>query len=280
MRRVLTAARPEIVRLVSEIIATAPQAASTEQLVAQWRKTANGVAAKQAGYAYQVYARSKSISELEQLIAFIGDLGELDPNSITHTVMATEIRAWADRCGVIAPEGSFSITADNGKEPPWIEVLLQYDLGYRHRRLSFLLRGINELYARLEEPEFVEVSPLHLDDLKGQLQEPLHRLRLLRSGEFVSSTLRNDIKALSSRLQATTEDGSARTAPVGDIENVMRRLSTEFDLAAIDRMVDQAAASVHGGIIAGCASTGDARELSRLLVLGCLDLKDIGMARS
>jgi Protein of unknown function (DUF3376) len=144
---------------------------------------------------------------------------------------------------VIAPEGSLLITADNGKEPPWIEFLLQYDLGCRHRRLSFLLRGINEFYARLEEPEFVEVSPLHIDDVKGQLQEPLHRLRLLRSGEFVSSTLRNDIKALSSRLQATTEDGSARTAPVGDIENVMRRLSREFDLAAIDRMVDQAAAS-------------------------------------
>ena len=178
MRRVLTAARPEIVRLVSEIIATAPQATSTERLVAQWRKTANGVAAKQAGYAYQVYARSKSISVLDHLIAFIGDLGELDPNSTAQTAMAMEIRAWAVRCGAIAPEGSLSITAHDGKEPPWIEFLLQFDLGYRHRRLSFLMRGINELYARLEEPEFVEVSPQHLDDVKGQLQEPLHRLRL------------------------------------------------------------------------------------------------------
>jgi hypothetical protein len=71
----------------------------------------------------------------------------------------------------------------------------------------------------------------------------VHRLRLLRSGEFASSTLRNDIKALSNRLQAMTEDGSARFAPVGHIENVTRRLSEEFDLAAIDRMVDQTAAS-------------------------------------
>jgi patatin-related protein len=243
MRGVLTAARPEIVRLVSEIIATAPQAASTEQLVAQWRKTANGVAAKQAGYAYQVYARSKSISVLDQLIDFICDLGELDPNSTAHTAMAMEIRAWADRYGVIAPEGSLSIAADDGKEPPWIEFLLQFDLGYRHRRLSFLMRGINELYARLEEPEFVEVSPQHLDDVKGQLQEPLHRLRMLRSGDFASSTLRNDIKALSNRLLAMTEDRSARTAPIGDIDNVTRRLSEEFDLATIDRMVDQTAAS-------------------------------------
>jgi len=63
--------------------------------------------------------------------------------------MAMEIRAWAVRCGAIAPEGSLSITAHDGKEPPWIEFLLQFDLGYRHRRLSFLMRGINELYARL-----------------------------------------------------------------------------------------------------------------------------------
>ena len=40
-----------------------------------------------------------------------------------------------------------------------------------------------------------------------------------------------------------TEDGGAQTTPVGDIENVVRRLSEEFDLAAIDRMVDQTAAS-------------------------------------
>ena len=80
-----------------------------------------------------------------------------------------------------------------------------YDLGYRHRRLSFVMRSINELYARLDEPEFREVTPQHLDDVKRQFQESLRRLRMLRSGEFASSTLRNDVGALLQRLPAPTQ---------------------------------------------------------------------------
>jgi hypothetical protein len=96
MRTVLIAARPESVRLVSEIIAASPRAAPAEQPVAQWRKTANQLAAKQAGYAYQVYARSKTILVLDRLIALICDLAELDPNSRVQTAMEMGIRAWAE----------------------------------------------------------------------------------------------------------------------------------------------------------------------------------------
>ena len=72
---------------MSEIIATSPRAVHIEQPVAQWRKTANQLAAKQAGYAYQVYARSKTILVLDRLIALICDLAELDPNSPVQTAM-------------------------------------------------------------------------------------------------------------------------------------------------------------------------------------------------
>jgi patatin-related protein len=243
MRRVLTAARPEIVRLVSDIVAAAPQAAPGEELVARWRKTANSVAAKQAGYAYQLYARSKSISVLEQLTALICDLGELDPNSTLHTAMMTEIRTWVDRYGVIAPEGPLSIAADNGGEPAWIDFLVHFDLGYRHRRLSFLMRGINELYARLEQPQFIEVTPQQLDDVKGQLQEPLHRLRTHRSGDFASAALRTDIGKLLTRLIGISGNAGECRAPAVNTDNIMSRLSNEFNLAAIDGLVDQTVAS-------------------------------------
>ena len=242
MRRILAAARPEIIRLVREIIATTPQAAYTEQIIAQWRKTANELAATQAGYAYQVYARSKTVLVLDQVIGLICDLGELDPSSTAQTSLAMEVRAWADRYCVIAPEGSLLTVSDDDKERPWVGFLLQFDLAYRHRRLSFVMRGINELYERLAEPEFVGVGPQHLDDAKGQIQEPLHRLRMLRSGAFASATLRNEIKAISDCLQATTDD-STRTPTVEKIDNVMRRLSDEFDLAGVDRMIDHIAAS-------------------------------------
>ena len=242
MRRILAVARPEIVRLVRQVIATTQQGAYTEQIVAQWRKNANQLAATQAGYAYQVYARSKAALVLDQLITLICDLGELEPNSTAQATVATEIRAWADRYCVIAPEGPLLMTSDDDKEHPWIEFLLQFDLTYRHRRLSFVMRGINELYERLADPEFAGVSPQHLDEAKGQIQNPLHRLRMLRSGAFASGTLRSEIRAISDRLQGTTE-GSRRTSLVEKVDSVMRRLSEEFDLEAVDRMVDHIAAS-------------------------------------
>ncbi len=240
MRMILAAAKPEIVRLVREIIATTPQAAYTETLVTRWRKTANELAATQARYAYQVYARSKTALALDQLIAVINDLGELDPNSTAKTSLATEIRAWADRYRVMAPEGSL-FASDDDKERPWIKFLEQFDIAYRHRRLSFVIRGINELYERLAEPEFSEVGPQNLDDAKSQIQVPLHRLRMIRSGSFATARLRNEIKALADRLRRTT-DGSAPQA-AGETDNMMQRLSEEFDLAGVDRMVDHIAAS-------------------------------------
>jgi patatin-related protein len=251
MRTVLMAARPESVRLVSEIIATSSPAARSEQPVTQWRKTANERAAKEAGYAYQVYARSKTILVLDHLIALICDLAELDPNSPVQTAMEMAIRAWADKRGVIAPEGPLSIT-DDDNEYLWIDFLQGYDLGYRHRRLSFVMRGINDLYARLDEPEFHGVTPQHLDNVKRQLQESLRRLRMLRSGEFASSTLRNGVGALLQRLTATTRERgiptvSAPPATVEDVDDFMRRLSEELDLTAFDRSVDNIAGSSTAG---------------------------------
>jgi hypothetical protein len=237
---------------VSEIIAASPRAAHTQEPVAQWRKTANELAAKQAGYAYQVYARSKAILVLDHLIALVCGLAELDPNSPVQTAMEMAIRAWADRRGAIAPEGSLSITDEDDGEHSWIEFLRGYDLGYRHRRLSFVMRGINELYARLDEPAFHDVTPQHLDSVKRQFQESLRRLRMLRSGEFASSSLRNGIAALLQRLPATTRKRgipavNAPPATVEDIDDCMRRLSEELDLAAFDRSVDHTAGSSTAG---------------------------------
>ena len=240
IRNVLTAARPDIVRLVSDIIGTAAQTPCSEQLIGRWRNTANERAAKQAGYAYQAYARSKCILVLDRLIALICNLVELDSNSASQIAIAMKIRAWADRGGMIASLGALSAAGDVSKERTWIEFLRQFDLAYRHRRLSFVLRGINELYGRLDEPAFANVGPQHLDDVKGRLQEPLHRLRMLRSGEFCSSKLRNDISALSRHLETI---GVGRDVPMGDVDEIMRRLSQELDLAAFDRTVDRTAAS-------------------------------------
>jgi patatin-related protein len=242
MRTVLAAARPEMIRLASEIVGTTMQTAYTERHVAQWREAANRTVAKQTGYAYQVYARYKTASALDGLIALISDLGQVEPNSAAGKAMASEIRGWADRRGVMAPQEQLWIASgDDDAARPWLEFLLSFDVAYRHRRLSFVMRGINELYARLAEPEFAGVEPWHLDEAKGQIQEPLHRLRMIRAGNFASAALRGEIRTLAGCFGAT--DLKTVEVPSESIDRIMHRLADEFDLAAIDRLVDRLAAS-------------------------------------
>ena len=59
MRAALEAARPAIDVLVTEIVGTAGPRADGARAVRRWREAANASAAKQANYAYQVYARLK-----------------------------------------------------------------------------------------------------------------------------------------------------------------------------------------------------------------------------
>jgi transposase len=90
----------------------------------------------------------------------------------------------------------------------------------------------------------------------------LRRLRMLRSGEFASSTLRNGIAAFSHRLPATTRKlgiptVNAPPATVEDVDHFMRRLSEELDLTAFDRSVDHIA----GLSTAGSSPTALRREV-------------------
>ncbi len=80
MRAVLKAAYPELagfVNIVTERIPSTEEAGRTEEL----QEAANMLAAKEASYAYQVYARFKTFSIVDTLVGLICNLGEIDQAS-------------------------------------------------------------------------------------------------------------------------------------------------------------------------------------------------------
>src|ERR1700674_2171999 len=97
MRAVLEAARPQIDLLVSEVIGDASAGTDGARAVQRWREAANALSAKQAHYAYQVYARLKASSVLEHLVGLACELAELDRDSPRRAVIATATHAWAAR---------------------------------------------------------------------------------------------------------------------------------------------------------------------------------------
>src|SRR5258707_8289691 len=169
------------------------------------------LAAKEASYAYQVYARFKTFSIIDALVGLICDLGETDQASPLRTRLAEEILTWADRRGAIPPEGSLSM-AGGSQLQPWIDFLLHFDVEFRRRRLSFVMRGLNLLYSRFDESSFKEVKPGQIDNLKSRFQAPLGRLRRLQAGDFASVALRTRVVALTTRLSVTAYSKSGTTA--------------------------------------------------------------------
>src|SRR5499427_7005020 len=206
MRAVLEAARPQIDLLVSEVVGDTSARTDGARAVQRWREAANALSAKQANYAYQIYARLKVGSVLEHLIGLACELAALDRDSPRRTVLATAIRAWGTRGGLMPPQGVLPIAGsiDDGSHPePWINFLLHFDIDFRRRRLSFVVRAINQLYSRLGEPEFRGLEPRQIDDLKQRFQRPLSRLRMLASGEFAYPSIRARLVSLAAALDGS-----------------------------------------------------------------------------
>jgi patatin-related protein len=249
MRAVLEAARPQIDQLVSEVVGNTSARTDGARAVQRWREAANALSAKQANYAYQVYARLKASSVLEHLIALACELAELDRDSPQRAALATAIRAWGARRGATPPHGALPAIGsvdDGSHRAPWIDFLLHFDIDFRRRRLSFVVRALNQLYSRLGEPEFRGLDPEQVDDLKQRFQRPLSRLRTLRSGEFAYPGIRARLVALAAALDGSTNRPETVLADkflADRIGDIMSQLSDELNLKNIDHELDQIAGS-------------------------------------
>jgi patatin-related protein len=249
MRTVLEAARPQIDQLVSEVIGNAGARSDGGRVVRRWREAGNALSAKRAHYAYQVYARLKARSVLEHLIELVCELAELDRDSPRRPILTAAIAAWGSRRGVMPPQGVLPTAGaiEEGTHPAaWIDFLLHFDIDYRRRRASFVVRAINQLYARLGERELRGLEPDQIDALKERFQHPLGRLRMLRSGEFAYPSIRARLVALAAALDGS-RDGSQAMIPdaslPGRIDDIMSQLSDELNLKSIDYDLDEIAGS-------------------------------------
>jgi patatin-related protein len=245
MRAVLDAARPQIDQLVSEVIKNnRDRAGNGGRAVRRWREAANALAVKQAHYAYQIYARLKASSVIEHLIALVCELADLDQDSPRRAELGAAIRDWGARTQAMPPDGALP---ENAAGAPWIAFLQRFDIDFRRRRLSFVIRAINKLYSRLGEPALRGLEPGQLDDLKVRFQQPLTRLRALRSGEFAFASIRARLVALAVVLDRTNHVQAAPAAAGGTLEvridDIMSQLAEELGLARIDQELDDLAGS-------------------------------------
>lgn len=267
IRTIIDATRPNVVAQVHALIQeTAAKKSGTGgdplgaradvSQISYWRAAADARAATEAGFAYDGYARLKLAAVLstvaERMAAVCGHQTGSPPCRAVHA----RLTEWAQQTGVIPPEGVVPrASVDTVHPPAWVNFLRAFDIDFRRRRLRFLVRSLNQLYPRLADGEFQGMTPKQLDGLKARLYALLDKLRMLGDADSVSpGTCR--------QIEAAFGANAPGVAGHDDIEAALQALSSDLDLARINRAVDN--------FLASLATTGGEGTVRRELLVAYL----------
>jgi len=162
MAEILTAADPQVERLVDEIVDADPENPPTIVEIARYRAAANEKAHAGAGFAYLSYQTLKLRRLIDRLSALVAALAAASGVECD----AGQISLLLDR--MIAPNGENG----TGRLVPFLRM---FDVDFRVRRIRFVIRRLNELYRTMEEAG-LRLESGALDELKAALYDLIDRL--------------------------------------------------------------------------------------------------------
>lgn len=240
-RIIIESARPYIAKLVGEATQIDTGGPLTPEHVAMWRETASSLAAEEAGYAYDAYARLKLQSAVLSISAVIGQLagrGQREQERVWFTRVG---RVWASVKGIVPIEGGSLLTTAADGTKPWIAALQAYDIAFRQRRLRFLIQGQNQLYERLERAEYAGMPVELVDWMKRRFYDQLAHLRRRDTPDFYSTEVRALTKSLftAEALQRSPEEFVARRGRRLDqlLGLIAEEMNLEGTTAELDRLI-------------------------------------------
>ncbi|MDP6564780.1 MAG: patatin-like protein [Alphaproteobacteria bacterium] len=222
LKTLLDDSEPRIERLVAEIVGDDFDQRPDSGDLAAWRLAADAQAAARSGFAHDGYLRLRIDATCDQLAAILARAGGAPLDEGRTQSLASRLRAWAQGAGIY-PDPK----ASTGNEAS-TEFLRGLDLDYRARRLRFVVRGLNQMYARLRQPEFTGEGPIgiELDAIKGSIYDVLERLRRFGDASFLTA-------------QARALAGDALAERHVDFAELLRLTAADLRLDEIGRAIDE-----------------------------------------
>lgn len=235
-RQIVTATRPHVRQRIARLFDGQELTNPTPELLASLRNSANAQAALEAGYAYDAYIQLKVSSVLDQITGIVADLSEAVHHPSDRLALSRAVETWAKE-GEIFPVRWFAHATQGmepSKEDSWVQFLREFDVGFRVRRLRFVIRRLNELYEDIGAGENIYYNPDVLDDFKAQLYRSLERLL----AETASRLRTDDTKRI---CKAIYDDGVAEPH---EIDVFTAHVAPKLNLVGLDREVDEAFAQL------------------------------------
>jgi patatin-related protein len=250
LRSIVDSARPNIRRLVAEAMTTNRDQPISEDRIRGWREQANIKAARDAGFAYDAYVRLKLASARDFVCRLIMEIRGVRPESPFARSIAEIMDAWAIQAGVTYESaGDRSLQAETmiglDTAPKWVRFLLSFDMGYRKRRLRFLIEGQNRLAQMLGSQELEGLDATVVDRLKRRFYEcaeQLERRETLGSVNATTCDLVEDIFRAGPSPAEIREIGKYAQSFVvqhgNEIDALIERLGSDIDLNASTSDID------------------------------------------
>ena len=168
------------------------------------RHQAHRAVVDEVGLFYEGYLDLKIDITLEYVTDLLTDFAGLQGESLERHLLAEVLRAWAEKKGISKRENKGP--ANKGENPAWLKFLDRFDVGFRDRRIRFVIRSLNQLYPKLGTAGFEMVSANDLDALKQELYEVLEVLRPFRDGDFIDRSMETEIEVLLARMKTNAPD--------------------------------------------------------------------------
>lgn len=197
LHTVIEASRPHIKSIVEAVAGDALSKPIDGKTISHLRLAANSRARAETGFAYEGYLRLKIASVTDDVTNLLVSLSGYGPTRPERDQIKTLIDGWAHASGIRSDLASLNAESINGENPNWVRFLLNFDAGYRQRRLRFAIRAVNQLYPRLGQADLQTVTANDLDCLKAGLYDALDLMAPLnRTLNSVSTLVTDKIKAL------------------------------------------------------------------------------------
>lgn len=228
LKSVLSAERPSIDALVRDLTGQPQLADVNAERIAGWRRAAHDSAKTQAGYTYVGYARLKIEGVLTNLRGMVDQIIEAAGDLASSRQLDARLERWAMQQGILPGALRDAPGDTEARIGQWTDFLLRFDVQYRVRRLRFVIRELNTLYATSHDSADYADAAAALDELKAAFYGVLERLRELQSADCLSTEARQQIRRLF--LPGSVADS-------GELAAAMATIAERFSLQSL---VDEA----------------------------------------
>ncbi len=224
---VINGAFPEVSRLLNEIRKTGvfPADASPDQVLG-WREEINAKARQMAGFSHSSYTKLKLYNVVERLGDLVSIVRDFPEDSNHRAFVRDVFIRWADDKGIFADDTEGSQAR--------IEFLKPFDLSYSRRRIRFVIRGINAMYERSNDPRIptraqLDVAKTDLYKFMGELSPETTATDITEEIKEFISVLFADAKLAELISKGPSEQDAFKTEWVAALNRLEDMLSRFFE---------------------------------------------------